>query len=72
MKSIQNNKIFIDSAEYIYRVEHLTLEGTCSLDHGPKIVNIKNLYADKYPVTNQQFLNFIKSTGYKPADLKDF
>ena len=72
MKSIQNNKIFIDSSEYIYRVAHLTLEGTCSLDHGPKNVCIKNLYVDKYPVTNQQFLNFIKSTDYKPADPQRF
>jgi hypothetical protein len=38
MKTFKNNKIFIKSAEYIYRVEHLTLEGSCSMDHGPKNV----------------------------------
>ena len=44
MKLIKNKKIFIESTEYIYRVEHLTLEGTCSKDHGPRNVKIKNLY----------------------------
>ena len=60
MKTFENNKIFINSNEYIYRVEHLTLEGSCSLDHGPRNVKIKKLYADKYPVTNKQYLSFVK------------
>jgi len=42
MKLKKNKKIFIQSTEYIYRVEHLTLEGTCSKDHGPRNVKIKN------------------------------
>ena len=42
MKNFENNKIFIKSDVYIYRVQHLTLEGSCSMDHGPKNVKIKN------------------------------
>ena len=72
MKTFENNKIFINSGEYIYRVEHLTLEGSCSLDHGPRNVKIKKLYADKYPVTNKQYLSFVKKTGYKPQDSQRF
>ena len=60
MKSFENKKIFIESNEYTYRVEHLTLEGTCSTDHGPRNVKIKNLLVDKYPVTNQQYSFFLK------------
>ena len=72
MKSFVNKKIFIESNEYTYRVEHLTLEGTCSTDHGPRNVKIKNLLVDKYPVTNQQYSFFLKKTGYKPRDSQRF
>ena len=46
MKSFVNKKIFIESNEYTYRVEHLTHEGTCSTDHGQRNVKIKNLLVD--------------------------
>ena len=72
MKNFENNKIFIKSDEYIYRVQHLTLDGSCSMDHGPKNVKIKNLYVDKYPVTNKQYLSFVKKMNYKPHDLQRF
>ncbi len=72
MKSFVNKKIFIESNEYTYRVEHLTLEGTCSTDHGPRNVKIKNLLVDKYPVTNQQYYFFLKKTGYQPRDSQRF
>ena len=72
MTKDKNKKIYISSSEFIYRVEHLTLEGTCSLDHGPKKVKIKNLYVDKYPVTNKEYLNFIKKTRYHPRDVQRF
>ena len=72
MKLKKNKKIFIESTEYIYRVEHLTLEGTCSKDHGPRNVKIKNLYVDKFPVTNKEYFNFMKKTGYQPKDPQRF
>ena len=72
MKLKKNKKIFIESTEYIYRVEHLTLEGACSKDHGPRNVKIKNLYVDKFPVTNKEYFNFMKKTGYQPKDPQRF
>ena len=72
MQEDKNKKIYIKSTEFIFRVEHLTLEGTCSTDHGPKNVKIKNLYVDKFPVTNKEYLNFVKTTGYKPKDPQRF
>ena len=68
----KDKKIFIESTEYIYRAEHLTLEGTCSVDHGPKKFKIKNMYVDKFPVTNKEYFDFVKKTGYKPKDSQRF
>lgn len=35
-------------------------------------VHIKQFYIDKYPVTNNQFYDFLESTGYQPADQTNF
>ena len=33
---------------------------------------IKKFYIDKYPVTNNQFYDFIESTGYQPKDTTNY
>jgi gamma-glutamyl hercynylcysteine S-oxide synthase len=33
---------------------------------------IRKFYIDKYPVTNNQYFEFIESTGYKPADTTNY
>ena len=66
MTEFKNKKIYFKSSEFIYRVEHLTLEGTCSIDHGPKNVKTKNLYVDKYPVTNARYKEFLNAIGQNP------
>jgi len=38
----------------------------------PKILSMKNLYMDKYPVTNKEFKIFIDETNYHPADMVNF
>ncbi len=38
----------------------------------PVNIDIPSFYMDIYPVTNQQFENFLESTGYKPADTVNF
>jgi iron(II)-dependent oxidoreductase len=38
----------------------------------PKILHMKSFCMDKFPVTNNQFLQFIWSTNYTPADTANF
>ena len=58
MKTFENNKIFLNSDAYIYRAEHLTLEGSCSLDHGPRNVKIKKIIKiGKYIIANSILIN---------------
>lgn len=37
-----------------------------------KELAMKAFYIDKYPVTNRQYYEFLKSTGYEPADTVNF
>ena len=69
---MSKEKILINPTKYIFRSEHLTMEGTCSVDHGPREVEIKQIWVDKYPVTNNDYYQFIEKTGYKPAENKTF
>ena len=57
---------------YIYRCTHLTMEGDCPADHGPRAVSIGPLLADVFPVTNQDYQAFIASAGYKPDRPRNF
>ena len=80
MKTFENNKIFINSDEYIYRAEHLTLEGSCSLDHGPRNVKIKKISRNKLDVKNthgsnekvKKISSFKKFTDYKYGIISSF
>ena len=58
--------------KYIYRVVHRIMEGDCEYDHGPRMVYIKELLADKYPVTNEKFKIFMDESGYCPKDGHNF
>ena len=69
---MNKEKILIKPTIYVYRSEHLTMEGTCSVDHGPREVEIKQIWVDKYPVTNNDYYHFIEKTKYKPAENKTF
>ncbi len=68
----KEKKIFIESAEYIYRAEHLTLEGTCSKDHGPRKFKIKQRLVDKYPVPNNEYLNLLRKQVTNLLTPRDF
>jgi len=57
---------------YIYRCSHVTMEGTCAVDHGPRIVDVGPLEADIYPVTNSDYAQFMAETGYAPRDPQNF
>lgn len=46
--------------------------GRLPCDHGPRWVEVPDLYVDKYPVTNGMYLDFLTSSGYVPADGANF
>ena len=70
--SADDIKIFIPSSQYIFRVQHRTLEGDCQYDHGPRLIKLNSFRIDRYPVTNKRFSDFLKETGYMPEDASNF
>ena len=69
---IRQEERFVPGGGYIYRVSHRIMEGDCPCDHGPRWVEVPDLYVDKYPVTNGMYLDFLTSSGYVPADGANF
>lgn len=67
-----NEQILIQESGYIYRVQHRILEGDCQYDHGPRYVNLKTFYIDKYPVTNYLYMKFLEESKYYPSDTVNF
>lgn len=65
---LQNEWIEIPAARMLYMVRHRIMEGDCQAEHGPVILDIPAYEIQKYPVTNAQFMAFVKATGYHPAD----
>ena len=77
--------VSIPSAEFLFRVEGIEVEGGDDVgvdvqypweasprrfhDHR---VHIEPFYMDQYPVTNAQFLQFMKATKYYPGDRLNF
>lgn len=66
------DQVFIPKTTYIYRVRHRIMEGDCQYDHGPRVVTVGPLYADKYPVTNAQYYQFVLDSGYLPQDTSGY
>lgn len=67
-----DNRVFIPETSYIYRVQHRIMEGDCQCDHGPFLVTVLAFYMDKYPVTNEQYKQFLDESGYYPEDSHNF
>lgn len=65
-------QILIPKTTYIYRVLHRIMEGDCPCDHGPRAVTAGPLLADKYPVTNKMYYDFLNQSGYQPDDTSNF
>lgn len=75
----------VPAADYVFRVEGIEVEG--GDDNGVDVqypweesprrfhdhrLHIKSFYMDKYPVTNEQFKQFLTATNYHPADSLNF
>lgn len=69
---ISREQVLVQESSYIYRVQHRIMEGDCQYDHGPRLVNLKSFYIDKYPVTNRMFKVFLSESGYTPSDCSNF
>jgi formylglycine-generating enzyme required for sulfatase activity len=65
-------QIRIDYDEYLFRVIHRVMEGDCQMDHGPRRCVIKPLLADRYAVTNHLFYEFLRESGYRPKNPRNF
>lgn len=69
---IKQEEIRVERAEYIYRCVHRVMEGDCQMEHGPIAVTVGPLLADKYAVTNAMYAEFLRESGYKPKDPRNF
>lgn len=73
---MDSEMIFIQESTFVYRVVHRIMEGDCACDHGPVIKRMPAFLISKYPVTNAEYADFVKESGYRPVDshnfLKDF
>ena len=66
--SYPEDMVPVPAFRYIYRVRHRIMEGDCPYDHGPREVSSGPLAAGRCPVTNRQYAQFIRQSGYRPAD----
>ena len=57
---------------YIYRCIHIVMEGDCAVDHGPRGVDVGPFSADIYPVTNNEYAEFVSDAGCAPQESANF
>lgn len=69
---ISNAWVFIPEKTILYQVRHRIMEGDCQVEHGPTAVHIPGFYILRYPVTNGQYLEFVRQTGYTSPDGTNF
>lgn len=69
---MMNEQVKIPKTTYTYRVIHRTMEGDCQYDHGPRPVCAGPILADKYPVTNAMYYQFLEESCYQPDDPTNF
>lgn len=69
---VVQEEIRVEAAQYIYRCVHRVMEGDCQMEHGPILVKVGPLLADKFVVTNQMFYQFIQRSGYMPQNTQNY
>ena len=72
MNKLKQETVRVEKGRYIYRVVHRVMEGDCQMEHGPIMVEVGPLQADKYCVTNHMYYEFVKESGYLPKDRKNY
>lgn len=67
-----NGMVLIPEGDFIFKVSNPD-QFIPYPDHSrPKKVHVHAFYMDKYPVTNEQFYDFMLATHYRPADPANF
>lgn len=69
---VEQELVKIEKDKYIFRVVHRIMEGDCQMDHGPKLVEVGPLLAQKYAVTNSMYYKFVKESSYYPKDDRNY
>lgn len=69
---LSNEWIFLPEQTILYEVRHRIMEGDCQVEHGPTAVHLSAFYIQRYPVTNGQYLEFVRNTGYVSRDGTNF
>lgn len=69
---VKQEQVRVEKATYIYRCVHRVMEGDCQMEHGPMVVTVGPLLADRYAVTNHMYYAFLQESGYQPKDSRNF
>lgn len=69
---VEQELVKVKGEKYIYRVTHRIMEGDCQMEHGPKLVEVKDLLAQKYAVSNHMFHKFLGESSYQPKDNRNY
>lgn len=69
---VEQERVRVEKAIYIYRCVHRVMEGDCQMEHGPMVVTVGPLLADRYMVTNHMYYTFLQESGYQPKDRRNF
>lgn len=71
MSILKCELVSIPKSKYIFRVVHRIMEGDCQMEHGPIMVEVGDISAMKYTVTNAMYYDFMVESGYKPENDKN-
>ncbi|MDR1885338.1 MAG: formylglycine-generating enzyme family protein [Synergistaceae bacterium] len=69
---VEPQLVEIGGASYIYRCTHRIMEGDCQMEHGPIEVRVGPLWAQKYAVSNFMYYEFVRESGYRPMNDRNF
>jgi gamma-glutamyl hercynylcysteine S-oxide synthase len=72
VKGIPDGMVFVRGGNYIFKVTAPDQIIPYPDHDGSPEIQMHSFWMDKYPVTNSEFLKFIKASDYKPADTTNY
>lgn len=70
--TVPEGMVEIPAGEFKVEFEQVNWDIKYPEENKGKMVQMPGYYMDKYPVTNQQYKQFLDATGYQPADAENF